>query len=94
MQIGYIDDVIFLLSIEEYELYKDVFPSFIKNQWLWLRSPGDDKKHAALVWKSQKNQMDVLKNGKFSKVTEEHPIIPALKYSALKSEISMEDEET
>lgn len=49
MEIGYKDDVIFSLSIEEYEHYKDVFPSLIKNEWFWLRSSGDNIKHAAHI---------------------------------------------
>ena len=37
-KVGYKDDEIFLLSVEEYEKYKDEIPKIKK--WWWLRSPG------------------------------------------------------
>ena len=41
------NDKIYLLSIEEYEKYKDRIP-LISNLW-WLRSPGSYAKYAAIV---------------------------------------------
>lgn len=46
-KIGYKDDELFLLSIEEYEKYKDSIPT-VKCFW-WLRSPGYDSDHAGFV---------------------------------------------
>lgn len=40
-------DEIFLLSIEEYEKYKNAIPKIIN--WWWLRSPGDLSSSAAGV---------------------------------------------
>lgn len=40
-------DEIFLLSVEEYEKYKDVIPKF--SCWWWLRSLGYGRYHAADV---------------------------------------------
>ena len=39
---------VFLLSVEEYEKYKNVIPNI--NNWWWLRTPGDDQYRAALVY--------------------------------------------
>lgn len=45
--IGYKDDKIFLLSVEEYEKYEKAIPEI--NTWWWLRSPGDYSDNAAYV---------------------------------------------
>ena len=47
LTIGFEDDDIFLLSIEEYEKYKNVIPKI--STWWWLRSPGLNAYYAALV---------------------------------------------
>lgn len=39
---------LFLLSVEEYEKYKDVIP--VIGSWWWLRSPGLDSSCAAYVY--------------------------------------------
>lgn len=44
---GYKDDMIFLLSNEEYERYKSMIPSVYC--WWWLRSPGLYSDYAACV---------------------------------------------
>jgi len=41
-------DCIYLLSIEEYEKYKDKIPKF--SCWWWLRSPGLDQNYAVFVY--------------------------------------------
>ena len=46
-KIGYKEDKLFLLSIEEYEKYKDIIPE-CKTIW-WLSSPGSYDKFAAYV---------------------------------------------
>ena len=46
-EIGYEDDKIFLMSIDEYKFYKNRIPT-LKTYW-WLRSPGSDQYNAALV---------------------------------------------
>ena len=43
----YKDDRLFLLSIEEFETYKNKIPKI--NTWWWLRSPGGSSRHAAYV---------------------------------------------
>lgn len=46
--IGFEGDEIFLLSIEEYEKYKDKIPAIYG--WWWLRSPGAYSNYVALVY--------------------------------------------
>ena len=47
-EIGYEDDKIFLMNIDEYKFYKNRIPS-LKTYW-WLRSPGYYQNYAANVY--------------------------------------------
>ena len=47
-KVGFEDDEIFLLSIEEYEKYKDIIPHI--NHWCWLRSQGSHCLYASGVY--------------------------------------------
>lgn len=77
--IGFENDELFLLSIEEYERYKDNIP--LIKIWWWLRSPGDNRGSAALV----DEVGSVLDYG--SRVSYDYGVRPALRYSNLESEI-------
>jgi len=78
--VGYKDDEIFLLSIEEYERYMTNIP--IINTWWWLRSPGYHSKGAAGV--SSGGDLDVY--GCYV-LDADGAVRPALRYSNLKSKI-------
>lgn len=80
MDIGYKNDDIFLLSIEECEHYKKRIPH--ENCWWWLRSPSLFQYFAALV----RGDGSVLDGGDgvdYSDIA----VRPALKYSNLESQI-------
>lgn len=47
-KVGFNNDTLFLLSIEEYEKYKDRIPHI--NCWWWLRSPGTKPEWATSVY--------------------------------------------
>lgn len=79
--IGYKDDKLFLLSIEEYKRYKDKIPH-INTCW-WLRSPGNGKKCASSVESRNGSVnaygLDVVDWG--------NGVRPALNYTKLESKI-------
>lgn len=50
IKVGFKDDTLFLLSTEEYEIYKNVIP-YCMCTW-WLRSPGYAKPYASVVCSS------------------------------------------
>ena len=80
MDIGYKSDEIFLLSIEEYEHYKNEIPH--ENCWWWLRSPGYGQNHAAFV----DSGGSVYYFGSYVFFSTS-AVRPALKYSNLESQI-------
>lgn len=79
-KIGFEQDEIFLLSVEEYEKYKDKIPHI--NTWWWLRSPGSTCVDAAHVYSNGAVDFD----GHYI-INDDYVIRPALRYSNLKSEI-------
>ena len=80
MDIGYKSDEIFLLSIEEYEHYKNKIPH--ENCWWWLRSPGHHQLLAAGV-----NGVGSVSYGGDNVHVNLYAVRPALKYSILESQI-------
>lgn len=77
-------DNIYLLSIEEYEKYKDKIPHI--NTFWWLRSPGSSSIYAAAI--NCDGSVNVC-GSYVNNVCE--AVRPALKYSNLKSKISQSD---
>lgn len=80
MDIGYKDDDIFLLAVEECEHYKNEIPH--ENWWWWLRSPGKHQHSAADVYYDG----SVFCSGYYV-VYNYSAVRPALKYSNLESQI-------
>jgi len=80
MDIGYKDDDLFLLSVEECKHYKNEIPH--ENCWWWLRSPGNHQRGAANV----RIDGDVHYDGYFVDYYSV-AVRPALKYSNLESQI-------
>lgn len=72
------NDEIFLLSIEEYEKYKNVIPKI--NCWWWLRSPGYSSTNAAYVYRDG-SVNDVGGNIRYDGVA----VCPAIKFNPLLS---------
>lgn len=81
-KIGFEDDKIFLLSIEEYKRYRKKIPS-IRTFW-WLRSPSTYDNYAAYVRRKPDETID---NFGYNVSYDCIGIRPALKYSNLESEI-------
>ena len=80
-KIGFKDDEIFLLSVDEYKQYKENIPRM--NSWWWLRSPGSFGIDAAIVdYDGSVHYYGYVVDIDLACVR------PALKYSNLKSEIS------
>lgn len=80
MDIGYKNDGIFLLSLEEYGYYKSKIPH--ENCWWWLRSPSNSQYRATYVEFVGSvfffgNNVDFVSGA----------VRPALKYSNLESQI-------
>lgn len=80
MDIGYKNDEIFLLSIEECEYYEDKIPH--KNCCWWLRSPGFSQDRAVRIF----DDGSVYYYGLIV-VGGTYAVRPALKYSNLESQI-------
>lgn len=80
------EDRVFLLSIEEYEMYMDDIPHI--NTWWWLRSPGDYSDCAAGV----RSDGSVNYCGDYVNIATDC-VRPALRYATLKSEISKSKDE-
>ena len=80
MEIGFRDDPIFLLSVEEYEYYKDFIPPYVRG-W-WLRSSGKYKDSQCTV-----RDYDYIFHHPEIFVSVTELIRPALNYTNIKSQI-------
>ena len=75
-QVGFKDDKIFLLSVDEYKKYADKIPS---TPWWWLRSPGCDQNLTYYVYR------DGWTDCYGSTVTDDYGCVrPALKHMSTK----------
>lgn len=78
-KIGFKDDMLFLLSVEEYEKYKDKIDNL--GVWWWLRSSGYDSNIVAGVTYDG----TVIPNGSY--VNSTYDVRPALHYESIENEI-------
>ena len=75
-KVGFEDDKIFLLSIEEYYKYKDVIPHI--NCWWWLRSRGEIDGYVTGVFSAISESMDFRGD---AVIFPDRAIRPAIKFS-------------